>query len=202
MRFELTDKIIEHFKVDPVMHKVMQKYPFPERGINENHFEELIRSIIYQQISIKAGKTVFARLTDCFPITPESLYAASVDEIQACGLTFKKVEYMKSLAKAILDRNVHFDNIEEMSDKEIIKMLVQVKGIGVWTAEMFLMFSLGRPDVNSYGDLAIRRGFKNLYRLENEPTKKEFMEMVSIWSPYSTYAHFYLWFASGENTFL
>ncbi len=202
MRFEITGEIIKHFEIDPVMHEVMLKYPFPERGINNNHFEELIRSIIYQQISIKAGKTVFDRLMNRFSITPEALFATPDDEIQACGLTYKKVEYMKSLAKAVINGDVHFDDIEEMTDKEVITMLIQVKGIGVWTAEMFLMFSLGRQDVNSYGDLAIRRGFKNLYRLKDEPTKKEFMEKVTVWSPYSTYAHFYLWFASGENTFL
>lgn len=202
MKFELTNDIKEHFRVDPIMYNLMEKYPLPERHINTNHFEELIRSIIYQQISIKAGKTVMMRLQEKYALTPDSLYFGDTDEIQQCGLSFRKVEYIKALSKAILDGEVHFNDIHGMTNEEVIKMLVQVRGIGIWTAEMFLMFSLGRLDVNSYGDLAIRRGFKNLYRLDSEPTKKEFMVKVKEWSPYSTIAHFYLWFASGENSFL
>lgn len=202
MKFVLTDKIKDHFRIDPVMYKMMEKYPLPERGINTDHFDELIRSIIFQQISIKAGTTIFARLKEKMDITPENIYHGDKEEIKSCGLTYRKVDYMKNLAKAILDGDVHFNDIDDLTNEEVIKMLVQVKGIGVWTAEMFLMFSLGRLDVHSYGDLAIRRGFKNLYGLEEEPSKKDFLKTVEIWQPYSTIAHFYLWFASGENTFL
>lgn len=202
MKFVLTDEIKNHFRVDPIMYKLIEKYPFPERGINPDHFDELVRSIVFQQISIKAGTTVFAKLKEKYPITPEALFNGETDDIQSCGLSYRKVEYIKALAKACIDGVVHFNDIETMTNEEVVKMLVQVKGIGVWTAEMFMMFSLGRLDVNSYGDLAIRRGFKNLYSLEEEPTKKEFMEYVKMWSPYSTIAHFYLWFASGEGVFL
>jgi len=202
MRFELTKEIKEHFKTDPVMYSIMDKYPLPERGVNPDHFDELVRSIIYQQVSIKAGATIFSRLKAKYNVTPVELYQADKDDVQSVGLSFRKVEYIKALSKAVIDGDVHFKDIEEMSNKEIIDMLVSVRGIGVWTAEMFLMFSLGRLDVNSYGDLAIRRGFKNLYKLESEPSKKEFMKKVDTWSPYSTIAHFYLWFASGEMEFL
>lgn len=202
MKFELTEEIKKHFKIDPVMYKIMDKYPLPERGVNPDHFDELIRSIIYQQVSIKAGATIYTRLKEKLPLTPINIFEAETEFIKSAGLSYRKVEYMKALAKAVIDGDVHFNNIHDMSNKEIINMLVAVRGIGVWTAEMFLMFSLARLDVNSYGDLAIRRGFKNLYKLDDEPTKKEFMEKVETWSPYSTIAHFYLWFASGENTFL
>ncbi len=196
MEFELTNEMIEHFKKDPVFYEFMKDIPLPIRPINTNHFDELIRSIIYQQISIKAGATVYGRLKELLLLTPENILDEETETIKAVGLTYRKVSYMKYLAEAILDGSVNLDNLNEMSNTEIIMMLTAVKGIGVWTAEMFLMFSLARLDVSSYGDLAIRRGFKNIYNLENEPTKKEFMVKVKVWGEFSTIAHFYLWHAS------
>jgi len=198
MEFELTKEMLEHFKKDPVFYEYMKDIPLPNRPINPNHFNELIRSVIYQQISIKAGATVYERLKELMLITPENILAEETETIKQVGLTYRKVAYMKNLATAVMTGEVNLDNLKKMSNTEIIKMLTAVKGIGVWTAEMFLMFSLARLDVSSYGDLAIRRGFKNIYNLEEEPTKKEFMLKVEVWGLYSTIAHFYLWHASHE----
>lgn len=201
MKFMLTKEMLEHFKNDSLLYNLMLENPLPEKEFNFDYFEELVRTIVLQQISIKAGMAVYNRLASKYPITPKALFEADFEEMKSVGLTFRKTEYIKSLAEHILDGTVHFNDIDELSNEEIIQMLIKVKGIGVWTAEMFLIFSAGRLDVHSYGDLAIRRGFQKLYNLEDEPTKEEFMVKVKEWSPYSTIAHFYLWYA-GEGVFL
>lgn len=201
MKFTLTDEIRSHFKNDDKLYNLMLNYPMPEKEFNYDYFEELVRTIVLQQISIKAGMAVYNRLAAKYSIQPKDLFDADFDEMKSVGLTFRKTEYIKSLAENILNGTVHFNDMDQMTNEEIIEMLVKVKGIGIWTAEMFLIFSVGRLDVNSYGDLAIRRGFKVLYELDREPTKEEFMQKVKEWSPYSTIAHFYLWFA-GEGVFL
>lgn len=161
-------------------------------------FAALVDNIISQQISSKAADTVFARLVELAgDITPQRLLALSQDEIQGCGMTMRKAGYIVGTASAAQDGLL--DGLDSLSDTEVIKRLVELPGIGVWTAEMLLIFSLGRPDVLSYGDLAIRRGIQRLYSHKKPPTKAQFERYRRRYSPYGSTASLYLWRLAVED---
>jgi 3-methyladenine DNA glycosylase/8-oxoguanine DNA glycosylase len=169
-----------------------------ERRITPDPFIALVSSVVAQQISSKAADTVWNRLCSLLgSITPESIAKAELAQIQSCGMSVRKAEYIKGIADAAISGEVDFKTLHTLTDQEIIKKLSSLHGVGVWTAEMLLIFSLCRPDVVSYKDLAICRGMMNLYGLK-ELTKEKFERYRKRYSPYGSVASLYLWALSVE----
>ncbi len=164
-----------------------------KREIKPDPFTALISSIISQQISNKAAKTVWNRLCELLENnTPESIAQLDVSEIRSCGMSERKAGYIKGIAEATITGKVDFNMIHTLTDEEIIVKLTSLRGVGLWTAEMLLIFSLCRPDIVSYNDLAIRRGMMNLYGLKEVP-KDTFARYRRRYSPYGSVASLYLW---------
>ena len=164
-----------------------------ERQVTPDPFLALVVNVVSQQISSKAAHTVRARLQEALAgITPQSVAGASLERIQECGLSFRKAGYIKSLGDAACNGALDCSLLEAMPDDEIIKTLSALPGIGVWTAEMVLIFSLRRPDVVSWGDLAIRRGMMVLYG-HKSLSKEQFARYRKRYSPYGSVASLYLW---------
>lgn len=194
MIFEYSQKEIEYLKSkDKKLGAAIDKIGMIEREITPDPFTALVSSIVSQQISKKAAETVWNRLADLFgSITPESIVKVDFSEIQGCGMTVRKAEYIKGIADAAIFGKVNFEGLHAMTDEEIVKSLSALNGVGAWTAEMLLIFSLCRPDVVSYGDLAIRKGMMNLYGLK-ELSKEKFNRYRKRYSPYGSVASLYLW---------
>lgn len=192
--FKYGDKEIEYLKKkDKKLGAAIEKIGIIERKITPDPFEALVSSIVSQQISSKAAETVWNRFTNVIGIvTPENIENVSLEEIQGCGMSLRKVGYIKGIAEAAISGEVNFGELNDLADEEIVKKLSALKGVGVWTAEMLLIFSLCRPDVVSYGDLAIRRGMMNLYG-HKELSKERFERYRKRYSPYGSVASLYLW---------
>ena len=156
-------------------------------------FAGVVHHIIGQQVSSAAQATVWARLREGLgEVTPETIAAASVEELQSCGTTFKKIEYIKGFADKVVAGEFDIAAVERMSDKEAIAALSALPGIGTWTAEMLLLFNLGRPDILSFGDLAIHRGMRMVYH-HRKVTRQMFERYRRRYSPYGSVASLYLW---------
>lgn len=161
----------------------------------EQFFADLCNSIVGQQLSVKAGDTIWRRVSELFhnTITPQTILITPDEAIRATGTSWSKIRFMKDLAQHVQDKKLDLLTLHEKSNEEIIVQLTQVKGIGPWTAEMFLMFTLGRPDVFSLGDLGLKRGIEKIYQLDHEPSKQELLAYSEKWSPFRTYASRVLW---------
>jgi DNA-3-methyladenine glycosylase II len=156
----------------------------------------LLRAIVGQQLSTKAARTIYLRVIDIFGGTtpsPEQLLEASEAELRGAGLSGRKVEYVRDLAAHILSGELEVDRLDELSDEEAIAELVAVRGLGRWTAEMFLLFHLERPDVLSGGDLGIRKAVQIEYGLEEMPKPEQVLEIGEPWRPHRSLASLYLW---------
>ena len=193
----MNKNVNEHFrKVDPILYPVIEKVGVFGPKVSDDHFSELCEIIINQQLSDKAAATIFGRFRKLFPqekITPQALLKLAAEKIRSCGTSNAKVSFLKDLAAKVLPEELRLDQLNKLSDDLIIKKLTKVKGIGPWSAEMFLMFSLGRDDVFSHGDLGLRNAIKKLYKFKKEPTKKQIEKIVEKWKPYRTYACRILW---------
>lgn len=192
--FEYGETEIEYLKSrDRKLGEAIDKIGMVRREIIPDPFCALIYSIVGQQVSGKAADTVFNRLSDkAGGITPECIDNLELTEIQNCGMSLRKAGYIKGIAEASLAGVVDFANLSSKTDKEIIEILTKLRGVGVWTAEMLLIFSLGRPDVLSFNDFGIRKGIMKLYGL-TDITKDIFLKYRNIYSPYCTTASIYLW---------
>ena len=180
-------------KKDPLLGQAMKEIGMIQREVRPDLFSSLISSIVSQQISNKAFTTVWSRiLTAVGPITPKNILSIGRDELKACGLSYKKTDWIQSIAQAVHDGSFDLERLSTLTDDAIIRELITLPGIGKWTAEMLLIFSLERPDVLSYGDLAIRRGIQKLYGLESL-SKDEFEVIRQRLSPYNTVASLYFW---------
>lgn len=169
-----------------------------EREVIPDLFAALVNSIVSQQISAPAAATVWNRMRERFgAVTPPVIAAATMDEIQQCGLSNRKAGYIKGIAESVAGGGLDLAGLAGLSDAEIIGRLVTLKGVGRWTAEMLLIFSLNRPNVVSWDDLAIRRGMINLYGLKTL-TKARFERYRKRYSPYGSVASLYLWAISKE----
>lgn len=193
-RFEYGQTEIDHLKRrDRKLGAAIDRLGAIEREVTPDLFTALVKSVVAQQISTKAAETVWGRLcAQLSAITPDNIAAVGVSEIQKCGLSMRKAGYIKGLGDAALCGELDLLKLAELPDDEIIKKLLSLHGLGVWTAEMILIFSLCRPDVVSWGDLAIRRGMMNLYGLKNL-TKEQFDLYRKRYSPYGSVASLYLW---------
>lgn len=192
--FEYGQKEIDYLKRrDKKLGAAIDRIGMIKREITPDPFIALVSSVVSQQISNKAAETVWNRFNNLLGnITPESITKTEISEIQGCGMSLRKAEYIKGIAEAAISDKVAFNSLHTLTDEEIIKILTSLKGIGVWTAEMLLIFSLRRPDVVSYKDLAICRGMMNLYGLKELP-KEKFQVYRKRYSPYGSVASLYLW---------
>lgn len=178
---------------DKKLAAAIEKIGMIQREVTPDPFTALISSIVSQQISNKAAATVWKRLETLLEIvTPERVDQVDQAAIQRCGMSERKAGYIKGIADAAVKGIVNFKTLSTLKDEEIITQLSSLHGVGVWTAEMLLIFSLGRPDVVSYRDLAIRRGMMNLYGLKELP-KEKFERYQKRYSPYGSVASLYLW---------
>ncbi len=156
----------------------------------------LLRAIVGQQLSTKAARTIYLRVLDLFGGTtpsPAQLLEASEEDLRGAGLSGRKVEYIRDLARHVLAGELELDRLEELDDEAAIEEIVAVRGLGRWTAEMFLMFHLGRPDVLSGGDLGIRKAVRVEYGLEEMPPPQRVLEIGEAWRPHRSLASLYLW---------
>ena len=192
--FEYGQAETEHLKRrDKKLGAAIERIGAIEREVTPDLFTALVKSVVAQQISTKAADTVWGRLCrQLSDITPDTIKAADVSDIQKCGLSMRKAGYIKGLGTAALCGELDLLKLGELTDAEIVKKLSSLHGLGVWTAEMLLIFSLCRPDVVSWGDLAIRRGMMNLYGLK-ELSKDQFDRYRRRYSPYGSAASLYLW---------
>lgn len=161
----------------------------------EPSFEALARSIVFQQLSTKAASTIYGRLQEAAggTISPESIAGLSVGQMRRAGLSKQKIGYIRDLASHAASGALDFARLPEMQDVEVIETLTAIKGIGVWTAHMFLMFALRRPNVLATGDLGVRMAIKKAYRKRKLPAHKEIEKIARNWHPYCSYACWYLW---------
>lgn len=200
----LVKKVIKYFKkADPKIYEQMISIISIEGSeglvikVNEEGlFVSLCSSIINQQLSNKAAATIFSRFKTLFPkgkITSEKLTKISMEKLRSVGISSQKSNYLKDLATKINSKEVELEKFTKLTDDAVIEQLISIKGIGRWTAEMFLMFALGREDVFSYGDLILRKSVQKLYGFKNEPTLEEVEKIIIKWSPYKTYASRVLW---------
>jgi DNA-3-methyladenine glycosylase II len=156
----------------------------------------LLRAIVGQQLSTKAARTIYLRVLDLFGGTtpsPEQLLEASEEDLRGCGLSGRKTEYVRDLARHVLSGELELDRLGELEDEQVIEEIVAVRGLGRWTAEMFLLFHLQRPDVLSGGDLGIRKAIQIEYGLEEMPTPTQTVEIGERWRPHRSLASLYLW---------
>lgn len=160
------------------------------------HFDALVRSIVYQQLSGKAAATIHGRVLELIGDggeAPNKIVNTTHEQLRAAGLSNAKANYVRNLAEHVLDGSLPVESLHELTDDEIIDALVQVKGIGRWSAQMFLMFRLGRPDVLPELDLGIQKGIQKAYRMRKLPSPKQVAARGAKWAPYRTVASWYMW---------
>ncbi|MBQ1447571.1 MAG: DNA-3-methyladenine glycosylase 2 family protein [Solobacterium sp.] len=184
---------------DPVLAEVIHTAGHIEREMDEDLFSAVVHHIIAQQVSSAAQKTVWNRLQEkCVTVDAETLVTMTVDDLQSCGMTFRKAEYILDFAHQVHSGAFDPDAVARMDDREAIKALTALKGIGVWTAEMILLFCLGRPDIFAYDDLAVQRGLRMVHH-HRRITRKLFEKYRRRYSPYCSVASLYLWHAAAGH---
>lgn len=198
MYFEYGSKEIEFLKKsDKLLGAAIDQIGHIYREADTDLFSSVIHHIIGQQISTRAQATIWKRLGDRLgDINAETIASLELNELQKLGMTFKKAEYIKDFTEKVINLEFDIDALGHLTDGEVVRELSALKGIGVWTAEMIMTFCMQRPDVVSFGDLAIHRGMRMLYRHRNIDRKK-FAKYTKRYSPYGTVASMYLWAIAG-----
>src|SRR5712692_809458 len=189
-------KAIQHLKTaDPVMAAIIERAGRYRIQYRDPVFPTLVRSIVYQQLSGKAALTIYNRLADATgePMTPESILRLRPARMRALGLSKQKLTYIRDLARLTRDGAVDFEQLPALDDAVVIETLTRVKGIGVWTVHMFLIFALRRHDVLPTGDLGVRAAIKKAYKLADLPKPEEMERIAAAWRPYASVASWYLW---------
>ena len=190
---------VRHLKrADPVLANIIERvgpsrFARPTTG---SHLDALVRSIVSQQLSTSAAATIHSRLIALVGVPqplPQHWLALNDPDLRAAGLSRQKIAYVRDLARHVQDGALHMAKLHEMEDEAVIEALTAVKGIGVWTAQMFLMFRLGRPDILPVLDLGIRNAIRRAYQLRKEPTAKRMHALAKPWTPYRSVASWYLW---------
>ncbi len=197
----MDNNIRTHFsRNDPVIYRLLSQ--LEKQGISitvqrsSDYFSDLCEAIVNQQLSEKAGRTIYNRFLDLIPgrsVTPVSVSLLSDEHIRGAGVSWSKVRYIKSLATSFIDRHIDFDHLHTLSDDDVLSSLTTLHGIGRWSAEMFLMFSLARENIFSFGDAGLRRAIILAYAFKKAPTVKQIEKITHKWSPYKTYACRVLW---------
>ena len=198
MIFEYGDEEITFLAAkDKRLGAAMEQIGHIEREVTPDLFAALVKSIVGQQISTKAQRTIWGRMVSGIrEITPESIAALPVEQLQSFGISFRKAEYIKNAADKILGGHLDIEALQHKADEEVCRELSALDGIGVWTAEMLMTFSMQRPDIISFGDLAIHRGLRMLYH-HRKITRDLFDKYKRRYSPYATVASLYLWAIAG-----
>ena len=191
------DKGLKHLKqADEKMGQLIAEFEKPEFKKDSNYFEALVRAIVYQQLSGKAAATIYKRFKGLFTknkyLSPSTVMEKSQEELRSVGLSNQKASYIHNIANAFYAGTVPKD-IDIIGDNEVIECLTTIKGVGPWTAEMFLMFTLNRPDIFPVTDLGIQKGFQSFFQLDELPRPDQMIEKAEPWSPYRTLASWYLW---------
>lgn len=198
MYFEYGEKEIGYLKEkDKKLAEAIDRIGHIDRAVDTDLFSSVVHHIIGQQISTKAQQTIWARMNETYgEVTAAAIGNADVNELQSLGMTFRKAGYIKDFSEKIISGEFDLDEVSKMSDEDAVKALAGLKGIGVWTAEMILLFCLQRPDILSYGDLAILRGMRMVYR-HRKIDKKLFEKYRRRLSPYCSVASLYFWAVAG-----
>jgi DNA-3-methyladenine glycosylase II len=190
-------KAILHLKkADPVMRAIIERVGAYKIQHREPSFETLVRSIVYQQLSGKVASVILGRLIALLPegkVTPQAILKLTPARMRKAGLSKQKTAYIRDLARKTNKGHVKFEALGDLADHEVIEHLTQVKGIGVWTAHMFLIFALRRPDILATGDLGVRIAIRKAYQLAELPLPRQVEELAASWRPYSSVAVWYLW---------
>lgn len=191
-----TDPAIYLQTVDPVLVPIIQKAPKPTWQPRADYFKSLVEAIINQQLSGKAANTIIGRFNKLFPdlpYSPERILRLSDETIRGVGISYSKVSYIKDLAEKVRSQTLNFAQIHTWDDEAVIQHLTQVKGIGRWSAEMFLMFTLAREDIFSFGDQGLKNAIMRLYKIEKPLTQEKATRISDIWRPFRSWACWYLW---------
>lgn len=189
-------KALDHLKAsDTVLASIIDRVGPCKISYREPTFEALARSIVFQQLSTKAARTIYGRLEEAAggAITPERIQNLSIGEMQRCGLSKQKIAYIRDLAEHAASGKVDFARLPELTDEQVIATLTDIKGIGVWTAHMFLLFALRRPNVLAVGDLGVRTAIQRQYRKRKLPSADQVQKLARDWHPYCSIACWYLW---------
>lgn len=187
----------KNFEKDQIILDLLNKYGLPESGLDMDVFNALVRSIVGQQLSIKAARTIYQRFRALFPEhpTPKRLQEISHEALRAVGLSNQKATYVQNVARFFDQKELHEFQWESLSDEEIIDLLTAIKGVGTWTVQMLLMFTLNRLDVFPVDDLGIQQGMKHFYGLEEEgkELKIKLIQLAERWEPYRSIASKLIW---------
>lgn len=192
-------KALQHLQKDPILADIIQKVTPKISSFSGDLYADLCSSIVSQQISTKVAKVIYSRFLDLYdgiPPTPEQLLETNFDDLRSAGLSKQKSAYMNNIAAFWVRQKLHNQDWNKFSDQEIINLLTQIKGVGEWTVQMILMFSLERPDVLPVGDLVIQKSMIKYYGIEAEKKKDLYLKMhntAELWIPYRTIACRYLW---------
>ncbi len=189
-------KAIRHLRqADPVLSAIIERVGAYKMNYDDPCFASLAEAIVYQQLHGKAAATIFKRLTDLagLPLTPQGILKLSEAQMRGAGLSKQKLSYLRDLAAKAHSGEVNFAALPDLPDEEVITELTRIKGIGVWTAHMFLMFSLRRPNVLPTGDLGIQMAIRRHYRKRKLPKPKQMEVLAKCWEPYRSVACWYLW---------
>ena len=182
---------------DEKMRVLISKFGRPNFNLRQDYFQSLLRSIVFQQLSGKSAKAIYERFVNLIPetsnLSPKEVLKLEKDEMRKTGLSFQKIDYIRNLANYFEDNSFQKKDVERMTDEEISNELTQIKGIGQWTVDMFLMFTMFRTDVLPVADLGIKKGFKELFNLKELPSEKVMIKKSKKWQPYRTIACCYLW---------
>lgn len=190
--------ILTHFREhDPVLFSLFTSPPTPlSAEPPQAYFESLCRTIIGQQLSTTVADVIYGRFAALFgkkAVTPKAVLATPDETLRSIGMSGAKVRFVKDLAAKVANKDITLTALTTMEENDVIATLTTIKGVGPWTAEMFLMFTLGREDVFSFGDLGLKRAIQELYKLKREPTEGYMRKLSRKWSPYRTYAALALW---------
>ena len=189
-------KALDHLKsADVLMASIIERVGPCRMTYREPTFEALARAIVFQQLSTKAASTIYGRLEQAAGgrISPESIQQLSVPEMRQAGLSKQKIGYIRDLAEHAISGKLDFAMLPAMEDEEVIVALTDIKGIGVWTAHMFLIFALRRPNVLPVGDLGVRMAIKQLYKKRKLPLARDIEKLAKNWHPYCSFASWFLW---------
>ena len=196
-KFSIKKAVLSLKKSDPDLKPLFNAFQIEDLTPETNYFQSLTRSIIYQQLSGKAAKTISDRFIALYEgkdyPSPNDILNTNHETLRSVGLSNAKANYIKNISQAFLDGTVDYKNLNNFSDDEIMNQLITIKGVGPWTAQMFLIFTLNRPDIFPLGDLGVQKGFQKYFKLEKIPTLDIMEKRAEQWKPFRTVVSLYLW---------
>jgi len=184
-------------EIDPDLMRLLNAFKIDDLLPEQNYFKSLTRSIIYQQLTGASAKAIHNRFIsiydkDIYP-TPKQVLSTNLDILQSVGLSHFKAKYIKNIATAFIEDPIRYKTLDKKGDEDIINILTEIKGIGLWTAQMFLMFTLNRPDVFPATDLALKKGFQHYFELDDLPKENEMLKRSQKWRPHRTTVSLFFW---------